>query len=75
MGMLCLALLTISHRAFAQNVRAATAQNNTWNSTFTLNDDQMSRAGLDNITAESVNIAMRFEQTNWAGSSAANDTF
>ncbi|PPJ56885.1 hypothetical protein CBER1_02230 [Cercospora berteroae] len=73
--MLWLTLLTSSHRAFAQDVQPATAQNDTWNSTFTLNDDQISRAGLDSVTAENVNIAVRFEQTNWAGSSAGNDTF
>lgn len=73
--MFWLAVLIISRLAVARDMQAVTAQNNTWNSTFTLTDDQISRAGLDKVTAENVNIAVRFEQTNWAGSSAANDPF
>ncbi|KAI5362852.1 Putative lipase, secreted, alpha/Beta hydrolase [Septoria linicola] len=59
----------------AQDVTPATAQTHTWNSTSSLTREQIARANLSSAVAESVNVAARFEQTNWAGSSAAKDPF
>lgn len=54
---------------------ASTSQSDVWNSTFSLSQDQILAAGLDEITVNNVNLAARFERTNWAGSSVAEDTF
>ena len=52
-----------------------TSQSNTFNSSFSLSPSQISRANLDNTTAHNVNIAIRFERTNWATGSVHADPF
>lgn len=55
--------------------QAISSQSDTWNSTFSLSQAQIVSAGLDNTTAQNINVATRFERTNWAGSSVLNDPF
>lgn len=56
-------------------VSQASSQSDVWNSTFSLSQEQILAAGLDNVTANNINLAARFERTNWAGNSALNDSF
>lgn len=69
---LLLTLLLRSH-VFAQSLAAP--QSNTWNSTFALTAEQTSQANLSAELVEAINVAVRFERTNWAGGSAASDPF
>jgi hypothetical protein len=71
-SVLCTTLLSQPH-VVAQSFAAP--QSNTWNSTFVLSEEQIARAALTNDAAEGVHAAIRFEQTNWAGGSAASNTF
>ena len=48
-------------------------QNNTFNSSFSLTPSQISNANLDDSAVHNVNIAVRFEQTNWATGSVRDD--
>lgn len=66
------ALLVCLPAVFSQ---AVTPQSDVWNSTFSLSKEQVLAAGLDNVTAHNVEIAARFERTNWAGNSVLNDSF
>jgi pimeloyl-ACP methyl ester carboxylesterase len=50
-------------------------QNNTFNSTFSLSPAQINDANLDETIAHNVDIAIRFEQTNWALGSVHSDLF
>ena len=50
-------------------------QTDTWNSIFSLTDSQISSANLSETVANNVNIALRFEQTNWATGSVFKDPF
>lgn len=50
-------------------------QNNTFNSSFTLTDDQIASANLSAAVAHNVNIVTRFEQSNWATGSVRSDPF
>lgn len=50
-------------------------QNNTFNSSFTLTDEQISRANLSAAVAHNVNIATRFERSNWATGPVLSDPF
>ncbi|CAG9940546.1 unnamed protein product [Clonostachys rosea f. rosea IK726] len=50
-------------------------RNNTWNSSFTLTDDQIKSLGLSNEAAHNLEVVVRFEQTNWATGSVINDPF
>jgi hypothetical protein len=50
-------------------------QCNTFNSTFSLSSDLLNQAGLDSTTANNVDVAIRFEQTNWATGSVHSDSF
>lgn len=59
----------------ASSQKAATPQSDVWNSTFSLSQEQISNAGLDNVTANNINLGARFERTNWAGNSVLNDSF
>ena len=67
-----LTLLSCS-RVMAQLV--ASPQNNTWNSTFALSEEQITSANFSIDAAEGLNVAIRFERTNWAGGSASDDPF
>ncbi|KAK7209423.1 hypothetical protein V2G26_016601 [Clonostachys chloroleuca] len=50
-------------------------RNNTWNSSFTLTDDQIKSLGLSNEAAHNLEVVVRFEQTNWATGSVMSDPF
>ncbi|EME40913.1 hypothetical protein DOTSEDRAFT_74462 [Dothistroma septosporum NZE10] len=67
-----LAVLFCLHAVKAQLLEP---QPNTWNSTFRLTPHQIDYAGLDNSSVDNIEVAIRFEQSNWAGSSAAQDLF
>lgn len=50
-------------------------QTNTFNSSFTLSDSQIASLNLSDAVANNINIAVRFEQTNWATGSVLSDPF
>lgn len=50
-------------------------QNTTFNSSFTLSDEQIAFANLPETVANNVNVALRFEQSNWATGSVLSDPF
>lgn len=50
-------------------------QSNTFNSSFSLSNEQIASAGLNSTVAHNFNIAARFEQTNWATGSVDRDPF
>lgn len=50
-------------------------QSDTWNSTFTLSQQQIDAAGLSSTKVHNVNVAIQFERTNWAGGSVYADPF
>lgn len=66
------ALLGWLSTAMAQT---ASPQSDVWNSTFALSQDQIIAAGLDDITTNNINLAARFERSNWAGGSTLHDSF
>ncbi|KAK3702143.1 hypothetical protein LTR37_015118 [Vermiconidia calcicola] len=68
------ALFALSRCVAAQQERIS-PQNNTFNSSFSLSPSQISSANLNNVTANNVNIAIRFERTNWATGSVLTDPF
>jgi pimeloyl-ACP methyl ester carboxylesterase len=68
------ALFALSKCVAAQQ-DAITPQNNTWNSSFSLSSSQISSANLDEVTVNNVNVAIRFEQSNWATGSVLTDPF
>lgn len=51
------------------------SQTNTWNSTFTLTQAQITAANLSATTAHNVEIALRFERSNNAGGPVQEDAF
>ena len=60
--------------AFAQGAQSQ-AQNNTFNSSFTLTPAQIEAANLSSSTVENVEFALRVEQTNNAGYLTQDDPF
>ena len=52
-----------------------TPQNNTFNSSSSLSPYQISAANLDATEVNNVNVAIRFEQSNWATGSVRTDPF
>ncbi|KAI9158167.1 secretory lipase [Paramyrothecium foliicola] len=50
-------------------------QTNTFNSTFSLTEEQIASLNLSDVAANNINIAVRFEQTNWATGSVLSDPF
>ncbi|KAB2580198.1 hypothetical protein DBV05_g1260 [Lasiodiplodia theobromae] len=44
-------------------------------SSYKLSAEQIAKAGISNITANNVEIALNFERTNWATQSVTNDPF
>jgi hypothetical protein len=50
-------------------------QNNTWNSSFPLSPAQIAAANLSSTLVSNVEIATKFERTNWATESIAEDHF
>ncbi|POR38097.1 Secretory lipase [Tolypocladium paradoxum] len=50
-------------------------QPNTFNSTFTLTPAQIAAANLSATAASNVNVAARFERSNWAAGSVGDDPF
>ncbi|KAH7312455.1 Alpha/Beta hydrolase protein [Stachybotrys elegans] len=50
-------------------------QTNTWNSTFSLTEEQIASLNLSATAANNINIAARFEQSNWATGSVFTDPF
>ncbi|KAK5165965.1 uncharacterized protein LTR77_008889 [Saxophila tyrrhenica] len=70
--LLTTALLTLSTYAAAQEY---SSQSNTFNSSFSLSPSQISSANLDKTTVNNVNIAIHFEQSNWATGSIHDDPF
>ena len=54
---------------------AISSQNNTFNSSFSLSPAQISDANLEETTVNNVDIAIRFEQSNWALGSVHSDPF
>lgn len=62
-------------RCLAAQQETITSQSNTFSSNFSLSPSQISRAQLDETTVNNVNIAIRFEQSNWATGSVRTDTF
>lgn len=67
-------LCALSRCAIAQQ-EAISSQSNTFNSNFSLSPSQISSAHLDKTTVNNVNIAIRFEQSNWAAGSVKIDPF
>ncbi|KAK5130021.1 hypothetical protein LTR08_002537 [Meristemomyces frigidus] len=67
-----LALLIATEGIAAQSI---VPQSNTWNSSFALSASQIGDAGIDNVTANNINVAVNFERTNWATGSVNNDSF
>ncbi|KAF7563286.1 hypothetical protein G7046_g842 [Stylonectria norvegica] len=57
------------------NAQALKPQTNTFNSDFKLTDDQISTLDLTEVQANNLNIAIQFEQSNWATGSVFNDSF
>ncbi|CAM1511791.1 Fc.00g093040.m01.CDS01 [Cosmosporella sp. VM-42] len=55
--------------------QALQPQRNTFNSNFELSNAQISSLGLNPAQANNLNIAVQFEQTNWATGSVRNDPF
>jgi hypothetical protein len=51
------------------------SQSDVLDSTFSLSQEQILAAGLDNVTAHNTDLAARFERTNWAGNSVSKDSF
>jgi pimeloyl-ACP methyl ester carboxylesterase len=50
-------------------------QTDTWNSTFSLSQSQIDAANISTTTANNINIAVRFERSNWATGSVYSDPF
>ncbi|KAL8827208.1 MAG: hypothetical protein Q9191_003329 [Dirinaria sp. TL-2023a] len=50
-------------------------QNDTFASSAQLSEQQQSDAGINDTLAENINVALEFEQSNWAGSSVHTDPF
>lgn len=50
-------------------------QSNTFNSSFSVSNSQISQAGINDTTAHNVDVAINFERTNWATGSVASDPF
>ncbi|KAL2208474.1 putative secretory lipase [Sarocladium strictum] len=73
MFMLPIAVLGLSSLALAQ--RRLTPQTNTFNSDYELPDNIATLAGFDDDDVNNINIAVRFEQTNWATGSVLSDPF
>ncbi|KAF7193720.1 hypothetical protein HII31_04970 [Pseudocercospora fuligena] len=69
-----LAVQTLFSTSRCQSLPAV-PQSNVWNSSFSLDKEQTQFADLDNITAQSLETAIRFERPNWAGNSAVGDSF
>ena len=68
------ALFALPTCVAAQQERIS-SQNNTFNSSFSLSTSQIRRANLGKTTVHNVNIAIRFEQSNWATGSVQTDPF
>ncbi len=52
-----------------------TPQSNTFNSSFSLSADQVNGVGFNHTVAHNVDVAVRFERTNWATDSEQADPF
>jgi pimeloyl-ACP methyl ester carboxylesterase len=57
------------------DAQAIPPQTDTFNSTFSLTAAQIASLNLTKATAESINVAVRFEQSNWATGSVLSDPF
>jgi len=55
--------------------RSISPQNDTWNTSFTSSQSQIAQAGFNSTTANNVDIAIQYEQTNWATDSVHSDPF
>ncbi|KFA63653.1 hypothetical protein S40285_03183 [Stachybotrys chlorohalonatus IBT 40285] len=69
------ALAVVSALFTAALAQRLEPQINTWNSTFELTAEHIAAAGLTPGLAQSINVAVRFEQTNWATGSVLADPF
>ncbi|VUC30433.1 unnamed protein product [Clonostachys rosea] len=65
----------VSTLAYVTAAECLQPHDNTWNSSFTLTEDQINSLGLSNETAHNLEVVIRFEQTNWATGSVINDPF
>ena len=72
--LLATALFTLTGRVVAQQ-ETISPQSNTFNSSFSLSPSQISHANLNKATVHNVNIAVRFERSNWATGSVHTDPF
>lgn len=57
------------------SAQAINSQCDTFNSTFSLSTTQISQADLNSTTANNLNIAIEFEQSNWANGSVPEESF
>lgn len=68
-------LLLLALAALASAQRPLRPQPNTFNSTFALTPAQAAAANLSAAAAADVDVAARFERSNWAGGSVRDDPF
>ena len=68
LGLLLLALVAKSYQQLSD-------QTDLWNATFKLTETQIKAANLSEETARSVEVALRYERTNNAGSLTQDDSF
>lgn len=73
--MVSVRLVILGLATLGEAQRRLTPQTNTFNSDYELPEDVASLANFDDDDVNNINIAVRFEQTNWATGSVLSDPF
>jgi len=70
----CVLIYISTHLTYAQSLLQP--QSNIFNSSYQLSQAQIDRAGIDETTAHNINVALKFERSNWvATGSVTTDPF